>query len=83
MSENPIQPEPFIVTIDDVEGGFEMVYWSETYKEAKKFYDELDQEAWQEYPDKQGRHKRLWVVAHSSEDPDCDSLHRSTKEEEE
>lgn len=59
--------EPFIVTIDDVNGGFEMVYWSETMKDAKKFYDELDQEAWQEYPDKQGRHKRFWTLIESSD----------------
>jgi len=67
MIDDRMQQEPFIVTIDDQEGGFEMVFWSESYKDAKKFYDELDQEAWQEYPDKQGRHKRMWVVCASSE----------------
>ena len=67
MNKKPLV-EPFIVTIDDQEGGFELVYWSETHKDAKKFYDELDIEAWQEYPDKQGRHKRFWKLVESTQD---------------
>jgi len=48
--------EPFIVVIDDLGGRFELVSWHTTLEEAKGFYESLEGE----YPDKEGREKRIF-----------------------
>lgn len=58
--------EPFIVVIDDLGGSFEFVQWCTSEKEARKFYDK---ELSGEYPDKQGREKRIFKEIEWSSKP--------------
>ena len=41
--------EPYIVTVDDVYGGFELIYWCKTKDEAEVKFAEWSLE--DEYPD--------------------------------
>ena len=50
--------EPFIICMDDLGGGFEMIGWSKTEEEATKVY-----ESWEgEYPDREGRNKHIFKM---------------------
>ena len=50
--------EPYIVCMDDISGGFELVGWYKTEEEATKDYD-----SWEgEYPDKEGRNKHIFKM---------------------
>ena len=48
--------EPYIVVVDDLGGGFELVSWCTDEVDARKAYDSLKGE----YPDKEGREKRIF-----------------------
>jgi len=48
--------EPFIVCVDDLEGGFEIVGWFMTEDEAIKEYESWEEE----YPDEDGRNKHIF-----------------------
>ena len=48
--------EPFIVCVDDLEGGFEIVGWFMTEDEAIKEYESWEEE----YPDEDGRSKHIF-----------------------
>jgi len=50
--------EPFIVCMDDREGGFEMIFWAKTEEEALNKY-----ESWEgEYPDRGMRNKHIFKM---------------------
>ena len=50
------EKEPFIVCVDDLEGGFEIVGWFMTEDEAIKEYESWEEE----YPDEDGRNKHIF-----------------------
>lgn len=56
-----LDKEPFIVCMDDAEGGFEMIFWAKTEEEADKEY-----QSWRSYergfPDKDGRNKHIFKM---------------------
>ena len=50
--------EPFIVCVDDLGGGFEIVGWFTTEDEAIKEYESWEEE----YPDEEGRNKHIFKM---------------------
>jgi len=50
------EKEPFIVCVDDLEGGFEIVGWFMTEDEVIKEYESWEEE----YPDEDGRNKHIF-----------------------
>lgn len=62
--------EPFIVCMDDLGGGFEMVSWNKTEEEATKEYDSWEKK----YPDEEGRNKHIFkMILTTGTDLDQDS----------
>jgi len=57
--------ENWIVCIDSLEGGFELVYFAETEEEARKFYDELGEVS-------EGRHKHIYRRIATTEEVSLD-----------
>ena len=50
--------EPFIICVDDLGGGFEMIFWAKTEEDAIKEYESWDDE----YPDSKGRNKHIFKM---------------------
>ena len=48
--------EPFIVCVDDLGGGFEIIAWFTTEDKAIKEYESWEEE----YPDEEGRNKHIF-----------------------
>jgi len=57
--------EPYIVVVDDLDGGFELVSWCTDEVDARKAYDSLKGE----YLDKEGRAKRIFKEIEWSSNP--------------
>jgi len=55
--------ETWLVAIDNLEGGFELTFWSETENEANEFYEK---ELNGNYPDKEGRNKHIFKMVRTS-----------------
>jgi len=50
--------EPFLVCVDDLSGGFELISWKRTEDAANDEYDAWDEE----YPDREGRNKHIFKM---------------------
>ena len=60
------EKEPFIVCVDDLEGGFEIVGWFTTEDEAIKEY-----ESWEEEYDTDNCVNHIWDFCTDEVDPEC------------
>ena len=56
--------EDWIVTVDGLYADFELIHWCKTKEEAEIIYAEAYLEF--EYPDKEGRHLRMFQLVKSS-----------------
>jgi len=57
--------EPYIVTVDGLYGDFEIVDWCKTKNDAEVKFAEYSLE--NEYPDKEGRHLRIFKEIKSTD----------------
>ena len=71
MKKTVADIEPWIVVVDDLEGGFEIVYWCTDHQEALDFYTSLqnrDYPPGPTYPDKEGRNAHIFQMIATSDD---------------
>lgn len=59
--------EPLIVAIDDLDGGFEFVYWCKDTKEAESVYEDVKKNL----PDREGRHAHIFILVKDTTGYDC------------
>ena len=71
MQKTVADIEPWIVALDDLEGGFEIVYWCTDHQEALDFYAEQQTRDYTNvptYPDKEGRNIHIFQMLKTSDE---------------
>jgi len=71
MKKTAADIEPWVVVVDDLEGGFELVYWCTDAQEAYDFYASLQNRDYTPdptYPDKEGRNAHIFQMIATSDE---------------
>jgi len=71
MEKTVADIEPWVVVTDDLNGGFEIVYWCIDAQEAYDFYTSLqnrDYPPGPTYPDKEGRNAHIFQMIATSDE---------------
>ena len=71
MKKTAADIEPWVVVVDDLEGGFELVYWCTDAQEAYDFYASLQNRDYTPdptYQDKEGRNAHIFQMIATSDE---------------